>query len=135
MKKKLLQKGIDPTTHKPIPPDHIPVTNDLLASLIIAQSLRGPSNNNNLGGSVGNPWDLVATELAKLQLAHNLIQFIGTNTPTMDLYSAYNTLSGPHGSKAQADSENIVPGINLTTDHLHTAANSWPWAGSVSGDL
>lgn len=77
---------------------------------------------------MSNPWESIATELAKIQLVHNLVQFISTNTPTMD-HSAYNTLLGHYSN---SESQNIIPGENPNITDLHQAVNSW--AGSESGD-
>lgn len=77
LKKKLLQMGIDPVTHRPRTHDHL----DILANLphLLAAA-------NNLGI---NPWrpELMmsdVTQLAKLQLMHNLLQVLNppTNTTT-----------------------------------------------------
>lgn len=73
MRKKLLHRGIDPKTHKPI--------SDLNLLANLSQLLSPP----NLFQSVLNPWDNVlglqsnATQLAKLQLLQNMLQVINTN--------------------------------------------------------
>ncbi|OWM88269.1 transcription factor MYB39-like [Punica granatum] len=141
LRKKLLQKGIDPKTHKPILANQIP--NDLLVNLIIAQSLQGPNNNDNLGSSSvmsSTPWEqIIATELTKIQLAHNLLQFISPNTtPTMDCSANHSTLLGPYSNTANyssASQNNIMPGssVNPNPVNLHQIMNSW--ATSEPGSL
>lgn len=127
VRKKLLQKGIDPETHKPIPTSHIP--NNLLLGLAIAQSLGGP-NDNNLGSSAINPWEIITcTELAKILLVHNLIQSMGTNNPIVD-QSAHDTLLQPCSN---SESRNITPGANPNMINLHWPME-YPWASSGSGD-
>ncbi|KAL1823946.1 transcription factor MYB53 isoform X2 [Daucus carota subsp. sativus] len=77
LKKKLLQMGIDPVTHRPRT-DHL----DILANLphLLAAA-------NNLNMSPVNPWDFNAfrsqisdvAQLAKLQLMQNLLQVLSPN--------------------------------------------------------
>ncbi|KAL8148539.1 transcription factor MYB53-like [Apium graveolens] len=80
LKKKLLQMGIDPVTHRPRT-DHL----DILANL---PHLLAAANNLNINPM--NPWDVNAfrsqisdvAQLAKLQLMHNLLQVLSPNAAT-----------------------------------------------------
>ncbi|CAF2344580.1 unnamed protein product [Brassica napus] len=70
LRKKLLQMGIDPVTHRPRT-DHLNVL-AALPQLIAAANFNSLLNlNQNV--------QLDATTLAKAQLLHNMIQFLGTN--------------------------------------------------------
>ncbi|XP_074301559.1 uncharacterized protein LOC141632790 [Silene latifolia] len=78
LRKKLLQMGIDPVTHKPRTDDL-----DILANL--SQLLTTPPNL----GTLMNPWDvnnaLISiqpniAEIAKLQVLQNIFQILNTNT-------------------------------------------------------
>ncbi|XP_058086446.1 transcription factor MYB102-like [Magnolia sinica] len=77
LKKKLLQRGIDPVTHKPR------TDLDLLGSL--THFLTASNFSNSM-----NPWDNAlrlhadAEHLAKLKLLHSLIQVISGNSPYME---------------------------------------------------
>uniref|UniRef100_A0A6N2K1G8 Uncharacterized protein n=1 Tax=Salix viminalis TaxID=40686 RepID=A0A6N2K1G8_SALVM len=75
IRKKLLQMGIDPNTHKPrIDPSHLLNLSQLLGA---AQS-----------GNIASPWNSFlklqaeVTQLANIQLVRNLLQMMNTNTLT-----------------------------------------------------
>ncbi|ESW03507.1 hypothetical protein PHAVU_011G019200 [Phaseolus vulgaris] len=99
LKKKLLQMGLDPVTHRPRS-DHL----DLLSSL---QQLLAATD------IFTNSWDINvarlqsdATELAKLQLLHNILQVLGANpSSNMDLLNPFgpslNEVLGLDQSKLQ----------------------------------
>lgn len=80
LKKKLLQMGIDPVTHRPRT-DHLDIFANLPHLLAAA---------NNLNNNPMNPWDFNAfrsqisdvAQLAKLQLMHNLLQVLSPNAAT-----------------------------------------------------
>ncbi|KAJ8773874.1 hypothetical protein K2173_009305 [Erythroxylum novogranatense] len=88
IRKKLLQMGIDPNTHKP--------RTDLNHLMNLSQ-LVGTTQ---LGGNLFSPWSNILTlqadvsQLAKLQLLQNVIQMLSTTTlPSLD----YSTLLGSRG--------------------------------------
>ncbi|XP_034711380.1 transcription factor MYB53-like [Vitis riparia] len=74
LKKKLMQMGIDPVTHRP--------RTDLNILANLPQLLAAANLSTSL---MNNPWDNAlrlqsdATQLAKLHLLHNLLQVLGTN--------------------------------------------------------
>ncbi|XP_021768213.1 transcription factor MYB39-like [Chenopodium quinoa] len=79
LRKKLLQMGIDPVTHKP--------RNDLNLLANLSQLLSTPQNL----GPMMNPWDInnalriqpnVAAEVAKLQVLQNIFQILNANNPS-----------------------------------------------------
>ncbi|GMI65653.1 myb domain protein 9 [Hibiscus trionum] len=89
LRKKLLQMGIDPVTHKPRT-DHL----DFLASL---PQLLAAANFSNLMNN--HPLDINALRLqsdaatlAKLHLLHNMLQALGNSASTIE---AMNLISGP----------------------------------------
>ncbi|KAK8476250.1 hypothetical protein V6N13_087769 [Hibiscus sabdariffa] len=104
LRKKLLQMGIDPVTHKPRT-DHL----NVLASL---PQLLAAANFNNLMSN--HPLDINAlrlqsdaTTLAKLHLLHNMLQALGNPATTIE---AMNLISGPTFRENQLFDE--LPRIN-----------------------
>lgn len=86
MRKKLLQMGIDPVTHRPRT-DHL----NILASLPQLLAAANFNNMNNLFDvNAINRLQLDAATLAKLHLLHNMLQILGT--PAIN---AMDFLSGP----------------------------------------
>ncbi|KAK5787101.1 transcription factor MYB53 [Gossypium arboreum] len=86
MRKKLLQMGIDPVTHRPRT-DHL----NILASLPQLLAAANFNNMNNLlDVNAINRLQLDAATLAKLHLLHNMLQILGT--PAIN---AMDFLSGP----------------------------------------
>ncbi|KAJ4873756.1 myb domain protein 9 [Raphanus sativus] len=78
LRKKLLQMGIDPVTHRPRT-DHL----NVLAAL---PQLIAAANFNNLMNLNQNV-QLDATTIAKAQILHNMIQVLSTNNNNMPCYS------------------------------------------------
>ncbi|KAH7853686.1 hypothetical protein Vadar_005539 [Vaccinium darrowii] len=77
LRKKLLQMGIDPVTHRPRT-DHLNLLANLPQLLAATNFISNPMNN--------NPWDnnplslqTDATQMAKFQLLQNILQVLGTN--------------------------------------------------------
>ncbi|XVF56560.1 hypothetical protein PTKIN_Ptkin06aG0131000 [Pterospermum kingtungense] len=79
LKKKLLQMGIDPVTHRPRT-DHL----NIFANL--PQLLAAANFSNLINIPLDNALRLHsdAAQLAKLHLLHNILQVIGTSPPTME---------------------------------------------------
>lgn len=92
LKKKLMQMGIDPVTHRP--------RTDLNILANLPQLLAAANLSTSL---VNNPWDNAlrlqsdATQLAKLHLLHNLLQVLGTSPtalpPNMEAGNLFGTPS------------------------------------------
>ncbi|KAE8728906.1 Transcription factor MYB39 [Hibiscus syriacus] len=88
LRKKLLQMGIDPVTHKPRT-DHLDVLASLL-QLLAAANFNNLLNNQPLDiNALRLQWD--AAMLAKLHLLHNMVQVL-RNPSTIE---AMNLISGP----------------------------------------
>lgn len=107
LKKKLLQMGLDPVTHRPRS-DHL----NLLSNL---QQLLAATN---IVSNLTNTWDTNnalrlqsdATQLAKLQLLQNILHVLGDTTPTsnLDLLNPF----GPSSSSLPDGFLNEVLGLN-----------------------
>ncbi|XP_031272214.1 transcription factor MYB93 isoform X2 [Pistacia vera] len=76
LKKKLLQMGIDPVTHKP--------RTDLNILANLPQLLAAANLSNFMNVPLDNAWRLQsdATQLAKIQLLHNILQVLSVSPPT-----------------------------------------------------
>ncbi|KAJ0079572.1 hypothetical protein Patl1_23732 [Pistacia atlantica] len=75
LKKKLLQMGIDPVTHKP--------RTDLNILANLPQLLAAANLSNFMNVPLDNAWRLQsdATQLAKIQLLHNILQVLSVSPP------------------------------------------------------
>ncbi|KAL6985755.1 hypothetical protein U1Q18_019127 [Sarracenia purpurea var. burkii] len=107
LRKKLLQRGIDPKTHKPL--------SDLNSLANLSQLLSSPS----LGNLLMNPWDYYAfsSEVAQIQLLQSIVQLINP--------SPFHNLSMSHllgvGPPNIGQYEGVSGGVTTTiyndTDH------------------
>ncbi|XP_062147391.1 transcription factor MYB41 [Alnus glutinosa] len=102
VKKKLLQMGIDPVTHRPRT-DHLNILSNLPQLLAAA----------NFANLTINPWDNVlrlqsdAAQLAKIQVLHNIIQVLNTTTPTSNIEAIFNHF----GSSSSSIPDNYLEGL------------------------
>jgi len=101
VKKKLLQMGIDPVTHRPRT-DHLNILSNLPQLLAAA----------NFANLTINPWDNVlrlqsdAAQLAKIQVLHNIIQVLNTTTPTSNIEAIFN-----HFGSSSSIPDNYLEGL------------------------
>ncbi|KAJ1406695.1 SANT/Myb domain [Sesbania bispinosa] len=124
LKKKLLQMGLDPVTHRPRL-DHL----NLLSNL--QQLLDATNIVNSL--SLTNTWDMNslrlqsdATQLAKLQLLQNMLQVLsGATTPNTNL-ELLNPF-GPSSSQLQENFLHELMGLNQSKlQSLYNGSTSFP---------
>ncbi|KAL9666019.1 hypothetical protein QQ045_000341 [Rhodiola kirilowii] len=143
LRRKLLQMGIDPTTHKPRTDYNNLLMN--LTQLLATPNLAGLMNN-----SSNNPWDNLsalrvqadaAAQLAKAQLVQNLIQAMNItntqNTPfgtSRDFTSSLQGLLHSHSGSYDTNNNNALSSkqfVNTSLTHQvsdefnHGVANSW----------
>ncbi|CAL5355743.1 hypothetical protein CsSME_00044501 [Camellia sinensis var. sinensis] len=94
LRKKLLQRGIDPQTHKPISDLNLLAN---LAHLLYASNLT----------NLMNPWDNnnafrqhsdATTQLVKIQLLQTMMQVINTTTPLPNIAQTQTSLSGHYNN-------------------------------------
>ncbi|KAE8077496.1 hypothetical protein FH972_016056 [Carpinus fangiana] len=101
LKKKLLQMGIDPVTHRP--------RTDLNILSNLPQLLAAANFSN-----FSNPWENVfrlqsdAAQLAKIQVLHNIIQVLSTTTPTTSNIEA---IFNHFGSSSSNIPDNYLEGL------------------------
>ncbi|KAK7263996.1 hypothetical protein RJT34_31597 [Clitoria ternatea] len=107
LRKRLLQMGLDPVTHRPRS-DHLNLLSNLQQLLSATNILSNFSNN----------WDINslrmhsdATQLAKLQLMQNIIQVLGSTTPASNL-DLLNPFGGPSPSSLPDGFLHEVLGLN-----------------------
>ncbi|KAK4261465.1 hypothetical protein QN277_004458 [Acacia crassicarpa] len=139
LRKKLLQMGIDPETHKP--------RTDLKYLLNLSQLLGTAINNNNLispswshAGLLGLQQPDLAHQLVQIQLVQNLLQLINGNSSLLSNMQSVLPLLGNHNSvinnPIEADTTNgpnyTFP-INLRDQELHASPALFPSAPSESG--
>ncbi|XP_027356747.1 transcription factor MYB53-like [Abrus precatorius] len=114
LKKKLLQMGLDPVTHRPRQ-DHLSLISNL-------QQLLAATN---IVSNFTNTWDINAlklqsdaTQLAKLQLLQNILQVLGAN-PTSNL-----ELLNPFGSSSSLPEGFLYEVLGLNNSKLQNLYNS-----------
>lgn len=110
LKKKLLQMGIDPVTHRPRTDLNILAN---LPQLLAATNLMSFPNNNNIDHRLQSD----TTQLAKIQLLHNILQVLSTNPPPS--MEAINFL----GSSSSSSSNNFRPNQNQPPEFLRMMSN------------
>lgn len=116
LKKKLMQMGLDPVTHRPRP-DHL----NLLSNL---QQLLAATN---IFSNFTNTWDINAlsmqsdaTQLAKLQLLQNILQVLGAN-PTSNT-----ELLNPFGPPSSLQDGFLNEVLGLNQSKLQDLCNGFP---------
>ncbi|XP_004505589.1 transcription factor MYB53-like [Cicer arietinum] len=111
LKKKLLQMGLDPVTHRPRI-DHLNLMSNL--QQILAANILNTTFPNTLDNALRLQSD--ATQLAKLQLLQNIlqIQILGANTPNTSNLELLNSF-GNSSSPLQESFLNELLGLNYQT--------------------
>ncbi|XP_010420379.1 PREDICTED: transcription factor MYB39-like [Camelina sativa] len=129
LRKKLLQMGIDPVTHRPRT-DHLNVL-AALPQLLAAANLNSLLNlNQNV--------QLDATTLAKAQLIHNMIQVLSTNTNTNHPSFSSSTMQTNNnnlfGQSSYLENQNIF-GQSQTFSHILENNHDNPLDSLASGPI
>ncbi|KAE8677546.1 Transcription repressor MYB4 [Hibiscus syriacus] len=121
IRKKLLNMGIDPHTHKP--------RTDLNHLLNLSQFLCASQ----LGNLMNNPWDTTfklqvdAAQLAKTQLLQNLLKIINTNIGSQNPFPFEGLLNG---TSAISDHQNITTNAGATSQtstDFQAIQNPWEY--------
>ncbi|XP_010453844.1 PREDICTED: transcription factor MYB39-like [Camelina sativa] len=128
LRKKLLQMGIDPVTHRPRT-DHLNVL-AALPQLLAAANLNSLLNlNQNV--------QLDATTLAKAQLIHNMIQVLSTNNNTNPSFSSSTMQTNNNnlfGQSSYLENQNIF-GQSQTFSHILENSHDNPLDSLTSGPI